>query len=252
MSSNGFWVGTGDPPSGMRSATRRWRLPVRPVHLRLRLRLGAERVIIRGDAEDMGSRVLDGHPPLPWPWRAPRFGIAAAEHVDVETGMAAVWVILRPYSKHPRDYLCLYERVGQRWRPAGSCGAGPAEPGLLNDRPSATTSGPAVLLTPGRRSASIVRARGSDDSTGDQRDHDEWIVGESFQAATEVQEVRMGSQRFSVPRHGHFLVVWKSDSGHFTSTRPLITCLSAHGVALTRLSPGEYIHGAILDASAEI
>jgi hypothetical protein len=249
MTTGGQWVGNGEPPSGTESVKRRWRLRVRPLHLRMRLRVRAERIIIRGEAGDMGLRVLDGHPPLPWPWLAPRCGIAVADHVNVETGIAAVWVILRPYSKHPRDYLCLYERVGQRWRPVGSCGGGSVEPGLLRDRPSAATSGPAVLLTPERRSGSVVRGHGSDSSTKGQPHDDWWIVGETFQASTEVQEVRMGSERISVPRHGFFVVAWKSASIYFPSSRPLITCLNDRGVVLTRLYAGDYMHSAIIDAS---
>jgi hypothetical protein len=252
VTTGGRWVGVGAPPSGGEPGKRRLHLAVRPLHLRMRLKLRAEQVVIRGDVADMGLRVLDGRPPLPWPWLAPRCGIAAADHVDVETGVAAVWVILRPYSKHPRDYLCLYERDRQRWRPVGSCAGGSVETGLLSGRPSATTSGPAVLLTSGRRSASIVSARYLDNSTRGRPGRDEWIVGETFQVSTEVHEVRMGSERISVPRHGCFVTVWKSASSHFLETRPLITCLNDHGVVLTTLDAGEYVHSAILDVSKDI
>lgn len=231
MTTDGHWLGNGEPPSGTESVKRRSRLRVRPLHLRMRLRVRAERIIIRGEAGDTGLRVLDGRPPLPWPWLAPRCGIAAAD---------------------PQDYLCLYERVGERWRPVGSCGGGSVEPGLLRDRPSAATSGPAVLLTPVSRSGSVVRGHGSDSRTKGQPRHDWWIVGETFQVSTEVQEVRMGSERISVPRHGFFVVVWKSASIYFPSSRPLITCLNDHGVVLTRLNAGEYVHSAIVDVSAEM
>ena len=237
----GHWLGS--PPSDAEPGKHRVRPLLRPLHLHMRLRLCAERLIIRGNADDMGLRVLDRRPPLPWPWRSARFGVAVARHADLETGAAAVWIVLRPYSRRPWDYLCLYERDHERWRPLGSSSCLPVDPDPLGGRPSAATSGPAALLVPGRGGASMASAQVVDKGpTGSG-----WIVAETFRVSTEVREVRMGTQRINVSGNGYFVVAWRSTLRHFPSARPLITCLDSRGTVLTRLNPGDYVDSATLE-----
>lgn len=244
----GHWLGS--PPLGAEPGKRRAHPVLRPLRLRMRLRLCAERLIIRGNADDMGLRELDGHPPLPWPWRAARFGVAVACHADLEPGVAAVWIVLRPYSRHPWDYLCLYERDRERWRPLGSSSCLPADKDLLSGRPCAETSGPAVLLLPGRGGASMAGAqRAGNESTCPPTGRG-WIAAETFRVSAEVQEVRVGPQRINVPDHGYFVVAWRSTSRHFPSARPPIICLDSHGTLLTRLNPGDYVDSATLASTA--
>lgn len=150
----------------------------------------------------------------------------------------------------PWDYLCLYERDGERWRPLGSSSCLPADKDLLSGRPCAETSGPAVLLLPGRGGASMAGAqRAGNESTCPPTGRG-WIAAETFRVSAEVQEVRVGPQRINVPDHGYFVVAWRSTSRHFPSARPPIICLDSHGTLLTRLNPGDYVDSATLASTA--
>lgn len=244
----GYWLGS--PPLGVESGKRRAHPALRPLRLRMRLRLCAERLIIRGNADDMGLRELDGRPALPWPWRVARFGVAIASHADLEPGVAAVWIVLRPYSRHPRDYLCLYERDQERWRPIGSSSCLPVDKDLLSGRPCADTSGPAVLLLPGRGGASMAGAHRAGNEATCRPTGTGWIAAETFRVSTEVQEVRVGPQRINVSEHGYFVVAWRSTTRHFPSARPSITCFDSHGTFLTRLNSGDYVDSATLASTA--
>jgi hypothetical protein len=253
VTSGGHWLGVPSsdrPDSG--PGRHSLRMLLRPHHLPMRLRLHAERLIIRGDAEEMGLRSLDGRSPLPWPWQAARFGITAADHADLQAGAAAVWVVLRPYSRHPRDYLCLYERDQHRWQALGASSCIPVGPGLLGGRPSAATSGPAALLVPGRGGASMAGAWRADKGATCRPTGSGWIVAETFRVSAEVQEVRVGPRRINVPGHGYFVVVWRSTLRHFPSARPPITCLDSSGTVLTRLNAGKYVDSATLESTAGI
>jgi hypothetical protein len=193
---------------------------------------------------ELGRLVIAGGKPHRWPIPGAHRCVVEAIDIDQDAGLAAALIVTLPFRGAATTYQETYELDASRgWIAAGGGSSSPANRALARTRPSASRSGPAVLISDGGSSGGrshLERLRLREAGHGSEMPGAvNWVCSWVINLAVEVDHVLMSGRRVEVPRHGRCIVVWKSMAlTPFTRPiRPRIATADHNGRILTELGP---------------